>query len=44
MNYREQRLLELMNNTPQQKTEGNFDAVVPVVEFSFSDHPDPDKA
>jgi len=45
MNYREKRLLELMNNTPQQqKTDTNFDAVVPVVEFAFSDHPDPDKA
>ena len=44
MNYREKRLLELMNNTPQQAQEGDYDAVVPVVEFDFSDHPDPDKA
>ena len=45
MNYREKRLLELMNNMPQQTQEGvDYDAVVPVVEFAFSDHPDPDKA
>ena len=45
MNYREKRLLELMNNTPQQvKNASEYDAVVPVVEFDFSDHSDPDKA
>ena len=44
MNYREKRLLELMNNMPQANGETNYDAVVPVVEFNFSDHPDPDKA
>ena len=44
MNYREKRLLELMNNIPQANGDVNYDAVVPVVEFNFSDHPDPDKA
>ena len=44
MNYREKRLLELMNNMPQANGDVNYDAVVPVVEFNFSDHPDPDKA
>jgi hypothetical protein len=45
MNYREKRLLELMNNMPQQAgEEGDYDAVIPVVEFDFSENPDPDKA
>ena len=42
-NYREQRMLEIMSNMPQNKAE-QYNAVVPVVEFNFSDHPDPDKA
>ena len=44
MNYREKRLLELMNNMPTNTNNADYDAVVPVVEFAFSDHPDPDKA
>ena len=42
-NYRDQRMLELMGSMPQNRTT-QFNAVVPVVEFNFSEHADPDKA
>ena len=42
-NYRDQRMLELMSSMPQNRTT-DFNAVVPVVEFNFSKHADPDKA
>lgn len=42
-NYRDQRMIELMSNMPQNRAT-DFNAVVPVVEFNFSEHADPDKA
>jgi len=41
--FREQRMLELMTQLPQNKGE-EWDTVVPVVDFAFSPHPDPVKA
>ena len=44
MSFQEKRMLELMSQLPQNQSADGYDSVVPVVEFEFSDHPNPSKA
>ena len=43
MNYQEERMKDLVGNLPQNRNV-DWDNVVPVIDFQFSDHPDPVKA
>jgi hypothetical protein len=44
MSFQEKRMLELMTQLPQNRDDEAYDTIVPVIEFEFSEHPNPQRA